>query len=199
MLAGSWGWEKSFAFNLFRASAKLNSVYINLFSASRLREAVKGMTGFSQSGAYNQEAFQYLLESESKRSERSGHRCQILLLYWTDAQGRIVQMDSHIAKTVMAASSRSLRETDYIGWYRDGRIVGAVLTVLVQESMAQVASRLQERLADVLQSELSIEASRRLQIRVCQHHELEGIELGKETFAVSWEPVRALSKSMIQG
>jgi hypothetical protein len=66
-------------------------------------------------------------------------------------------MDSSFAKTVMAALSRSLRETDYIGWYRDGRIVGAVLTVLVQESMVQVASHLQKRLAEVLQSELSIE------------------------------------------
>ena len=161
------------------------SVFINLFSASRLSEAMKSMASFSQSGAYNQEAFRYLLESESKRSERSGHFCQILLVYWTDAQGRIVQMDSHVAKTVMAASSRSLRETDYIGWYRDGRIVGAVLTVLVQESMAQVANHLQKRLAEVLQSELSIEESRRLQIRVCLHDELEGIELCERTFAVS--------------
>jgi len=199
MRSGSWGWEKSFAFNLFRASAEMSSAFIKMFSASRLSEGVNGMASFSQSGAYNQEAFRYLLESESKRSKRSGHFCKILLLYWTDVQGRIVQMDSHVAKTVMAVIPRSLRETDYIGWYRDGRIVGAVLTVLVQESMAQVASHLQERLAEVLQSELSIEASCRLQIRVCQHHELEGIELGNETFAVSREPVRALSKSMIQG
>ena len=146
---------------------------------------MKGMACLSHSGAYDQEAFRYLLESESKRSERSGHCCQVLLLYWTDAQGSIVQMDSHVAKTVMAASSRSLRETDYIGWYSDERIVGAVLTVLVQESMAQVASHLQKRLAEVLQSELSIEESRRLQIRVCLLDELEGIELCERTFAVS--------------
>jgi hypothetical protein len=146
---------------------------------------MKGMASFSQSGAYNQEAFRYFLESESKRSERSGHFCQILLVYWTDAQGRIVLMNSHVAKTVMAMSARSLRETDYIGWYLDGRIVGAVLTVLAQESMAQVASHLQKRLGEILQSELSIEESRRLQIRVCLHDELEGIELGEKTFAVS--------------
>ena len=134
------------------------------------------MVSFSQNGAYNQEAFRYFLESESKRSERSGRSCQILLVYWTDGQERIMQMDSHVAKTVIAASCRSLRETDYIGWYRDGRIVGVVLTVLVQESMAQVTSHLQKRLAEILLSELSIEESRRLQIRVCLHHELEGVE-----------------------
>jgi hypothetical protein len=145
---------------------------------------MKGMASFSQSGAYNQEAFRYLLESEKKRSERSGYFCQILLVYWTDAQGRIAQMDSHVAMTVMAALSRSLRETDYIGWYRHGRIVGAVLTVLVQESMAQVASHLQKRLVEILRAELGVEETSRLKIRVCQHHELEGIESGEGTFAV---------------
>jgi len=146
---------------------------------------MKGMARISQSVMYNQEAFRYLLESESKRSERSGHFCQILLVYWTDAQERIVLMDSHVAKIVKAALPRCLRETDYIGWYRDGRIVGAVLTILVQESMAPVASHLLKRLAEVLQSELSIEASRRLQFRVHPHDGLEGIELGERTIAVS--------------
>jgi hypothetical protein len=159
------------------------SAFLNMFSASRSSEAMKGMASVSQRGAYNQETFRYLLESESNRSERSGHFCQVLLMYWTDADGRIVQMDAQVAKTVMAASIRSFRETDYIGWYRDGRIIGAVLTVLVQESMAQVASHLQKRLTEVLQSELSIEASRRLQIRACLLDEFEGIELGEKTFA----------------
>ena len=143
------------------------------------------MASFSQNGAYDQESFRYLLESESKRSERSGRFCQILLMYWTDVQGRIVLMDSHVVKTVLASLSRSLRETDYIGWYRDGRIVGAVLTVLAEESMAQVASHLQKRLAEILQSELSIEENLRLRIRVCLPNELEGVELGEKTVAVS--------------
>ena len=143
------------------------------------------MAGISQSGAYNQEAFRYLLESESKRSERSGHFCQILLMYSTDPQGRIVLMDPHVAKVVIAASSRSLRETDYVGWYRDGHIVGAVLTVLVQETMAQVSTHLQPRLVEILRAELGFKESNRLQIRVCQHHELEGIESGERTFAVN--------------
>jgi hypothetical protein len=154
----------------------MRSGFFNMFLASRRSESVKGMASFSKNVGYNQEAFRYLLESESKRSERSGHSCQILLMYWTDAQGRIVQMDSHVAKTVMAAASRSFRETDYIGWYRDGYIVGAVLTVLVQESMAQVASHLQKRVVEIIRAELGVEETSRLQIRVCHHHELEGIE-----------------------
>jgi hypothetical protein len=185
MRSGSRWWGKPFVFNLFLESANKSRVFLNVFPASRLSEAMKGMASFSQSGAYNQEAFRYLLESESKRSERSGYFCQILLVYWTDAQGGIMQMDSHVAKTVMVALSRSLRETDYIGWYRDGHIVGAVLTVLVQEFMAQASTYLQPRLVKILRDELGVEETSRLQIRVCQHHELEDIESGEGTFAVN--------------
>ena len=163
----------------------MSSVFRNVFPVSRLSEAMKGMASFSQSGAYNQESFRCLLESETKRSKRSGYFCQIVLVYWTDAQGRIAQMDSHVAKTVMAALSRGLRETDYIGWYRDGRIVGAVLTVLVQESMAHVFLHTQPRLVEILRAELGVEETSRLRIRVCQHHELEGIESGEGTSEVA--------------
>ena len=136
------------------------------------------MASFSQNGVYNREAFLYLLESESKRSERSGHLCQLLLVYWIDVEGRIVQMDSNVARTVMSALSRSLRDTDYIGWYHEGRIVGAVLTVLAQESMAQVSTHLQPRVLEIIRAELGVEKTSHLQIRVCQHHELESIETG---------------------
>ena len=94
-------------------------------------------------------------------------------------------MDSHVAKAVIAVSSHSLRETDYVGWYRDGHIVGAVLTVLVQESLAQVSTHFQPRLAEIIRAELGVEETRRLHIRVCQHHELQGIEFGEGTFAVN--------------
>jgi hypothetical protein len=172
MPAGSRGLEKSFAFSLFRTNAETSSAFIDMFSASRPREAMKGKANLSESGAYNQEAFRYLLESESKRSERSGRFCQIILVYSSDEHGRIVQMNFDVAKIVIAAASRSFRETDYIGWYRDGRIVGAVLTVLAQESMALVPTQLQPRLVECLRAELGIEEFSRLQVRVCEPHEV---------------------------
>ena len=139
---------------------------------------MKGTASLSESGAYSQKAFRYLLEMESKRSERSGRFCQLLLVYSADEHGRIVQMNVDVAKIVIAAASRSFRETDYIGWYRDGRIVGAVLTVLTQESMVLVPTKLQPRLVECLRAELGIEEFSRLQIQVCHSHELEAIEFG---------------------
>lgn len=129
----------------------------------------------SNSEVYNEKAFRYLLASESKRSERSGYSFTILIIYSTDKQGLIVPMDRDVADTVVKALFCSLRETDYIGWYLEGRIVGAVLTVLGQDSAVKAASLIRQRVMDILRVDVSVEENSRLQIRVCQHHELEGI------------------------
>ena len=146
-----------------------------------LRESMKDMANFIRSVAYNEKVFRYLLESESKRSERSGHFYQILLVYHTNAQGAIVRMDSNVAKKVILALSRCLRSTDYIGWYRAEHVVGGVLTVVGRDSVADVFNRLRPRLREILKAELGVEESGCLQIQVCQHHELEGVELGEQS------------------
>ena len=142
---------------------------------------MKDMANLIRSVAYNEKAFRYLLESESKRSERSGHFYQILLVYHTNAQGAIVRMDSDVAKKVIVALSRCLRSTDYLGWYCAEHVVGGVLTVVGRDSVADVFNRFRPRLQEILRSELGVEKSSCLKIRVCQHHELEGVELGVQS------------------
>ena len=134
---------------------------------------------------YNEEAFRFLLASESKRSVRSGYSFNILLIYSIDKRGLIVHMDRDVVDTVVEALFRTVRETDYIGWYLDGRIVGGVLTVLGQDSEVEVSTRIQQRLREIFRAEVSAEKNGRLQIRICQHHELEGIESGKGIFTVN--------------
>jgi hypothetical protein len=134
---------------------------------------------------YNEEAFRFLLASESRRSVRSGHFFKILLVYSIDKRGLVVHMDRGVVDTVVEALFRTVRETDYIGWYLDGRIVGGVLTVLGQDSEVEVSTRIQQRLREIFRAEVSAEKNGRLQIRICQHHELEGIEYGKGIFTVN--------------
>jgi hypothetical protein len=134
---------------------------------------------------YKEEAFRFLLASESRRSVRSGHSFNILLVYSIDKRGLVVHMDRGVVDTVVEALFRTVRETDYIGWYLDGRIVGGVLTVLGQDSEVEVSTRIQQRLREILRAEVSTEKNGRLQIRICQHHELEGIEYGKGIFTVN--------------
>ncbi len=134
---------------------------------------------------YNEEAFRYLLASEPKRSLRSGYSFNILLIYSIDKHGLIQHMDCDVIDTVVAALLRTVRETDYIGWYLERRIVAAVLTVLGQDSEVELSARIQQRLMEIIQSEVSGEKSGRQQIRICQHHELEGIDSGKGIFMVN--------------
>jgi hypothetical protein len=147
-----------------------------MLSSNRLSESLDRITRFSQTRLYTEQAFRCLLFSESKRSERSGLSFNILLIYSTDKQGLIAPMDRHVADTVVKALVHSLRGTDYIGWYLEGRMVGGVLTVLEQDSAVEVSGRIRQCLMDILRVELRVEESSRLHIRVCQHHELEGIE-----------------------
>ena len=134
---------------------------------------------------YNEEAFRYLLSSESKRSVRSGYSFNIFLVYSIDKRRLVVHMDRDVVDTVVEALFRTVRETDYIGWYLDGRIVGGVLTVLGQNSEVEVSTRIQQRLMEIFRAEVSAEKNGRLRIRICQHHELEGIEYGKGIFTVN--------------
>jgi len=135
---------------------------------------MKDVGHVTPTGVYGEKAFGHIIESESKRSRRSGLLFKILLIYRTNTQGALVPMEPDLAKRVIAALFRNLRDTDYIGWYRDGHVLGGVLTVLAPNSEADVCSRLRVRLAESLWDHIGVEESRRLQIRVCQPHELEG-------------------------
>lgn len=128
-------------------------------------------------GVYHEEAFRYLLDNESRRSERSGHLCQVLLVYRADVQGAVVPMSPAVAETVLAMLSRNLRDTDYIGWYRDGMVVGGVLTLLGRDSAVDAGVRLRATLTAILLAELGQEESHCVQVRVCQQHEVSTFEL----------------------
>ena len=146
-----------------------------LFS-NRLSESCTRGSRLLYGAMHGKEALRYLLTSESKRSERSGHSFTILLIYSTDKHGLTVQMDRDVAKILVKALFCSLRETDYIGWYLEGRIVGAVLTVLAQDSAVEVSARIEQRLMDIFRVELSIEEISHLQVKVCGYQDLEEIE-----------------------
>ena len=169
--------------NVFRWTTKMGTVLVNLFSMERSNKLAQPVSNFKQSGIFHEEAFRYLLEAESKRSKRSGHGYHLLLVYHTDVHGSVAQMDSDAASGVIDALVRSLRETDYIGWYREGRIAGGVLTVVGQDSVGDVHDRVQRRLKEILQANVGGDKNGHFQIRLCRQDELQGIEFGEKAVA----------------
>jgi hypothetical protein len=128
---------------------------------------------------YNEDSFHYILTNERKRSDRSGHSFKVLVAYVTTPttpEGSTACMDCRLAHKLFVGLSRSLRETDYVGWYRAGMIVGGVLTALGHDPMADVALQVEQRFVQVLKEKFSKHERSRIQFRVCHGHELEGIE-----------------------
>ena len=115
--------------------------------------------------AYNEDAFRYFLEIERKRAARA-HRPVLLLLLDLPAAGP--RIDSMLAAKLFSGLWRCLRETDVVGWYREERVAGAVLTQLAAGPMPEVADEVGRRVTAGLREGLPAAVARRLQIRVYQ-------------------------------
>ncbi len=139
---------------------------------SLLPRLPKRTTSSTVKSLYPEEVFHGLMHSETARSARSGHPCRILLVYCTNAEGLVVPMESELADKAISVLSVSVRDTDYIGWYRQGRILGVLLTDLLPDSAGEGCDKLKTRLADGLRSVLVSTDARLLQIRVLNPGEL---------------------------
>jgi|SRR6185436_1255710 hypothetical protein len=126
--------------------------------------------GFALAGhgaAYNQEAFRFLLDIERKRFEASGEPFVLLLIDHRDRRAGS-GINSAIGAGVFASLTGSLRDTDVIGWYRQGRVIGAVLTHLGDAPVVDVSRQMADRVTRALASDLPNELARQLRVRVYQ-------------------------------
>lgn len=117
-------------------------------------------------GIYSETVYHGFVCRESKRSERSGHLCRILLVYHTNTQRRVVPFGSEIADKTISVLSGSIRDTDYIGWYGQGRILGVLLTALRPDSAEDGYDNLKARVMDSLRGTLIFTDDHSLQIRM---------------------------------
>ena len=163
----------------------MNSVLVNLTSKIKFHKSTRRVSDYTQVGFCQEETFRYLLEAEHKRAQRTGHGYYVLLVYRTDDKGMVVRMDSYVANEVLDALARSLRETDYIGWYRQGHIAGGVLTVVGPDSVGDVHKRVERYLSHITRNYADHEERGSFQTRLCRQHELqEMLLLSKEVVAV---------------
>ena len=126
----------------------------------------------SRSGqAYNEPAFGYFLEIERKRSERSNRPFLLLLVDVKKEPGepeKNLSLDPALATKLFSGLWACLRETDFVGWYRDGRVAGAVLTQPADMPRTDVSGEVGPRIRRLLCEGLPTDVARRLQVRVYQ-------------------------------
>ena len=75
---------------------------------------------------HDEQTFRYLLELEQRRSDRSGRSFALVLM--TPETAEIRRIGPRAAAMIFSALSTCLRETDFVGWYEQGRCPAAVLT-----------------------------------------------------------------------
>ena len=118
--------------------------------------------------AYNEEAFRYFLAIERQRSEISS-RPFLLLLVDLKKQPRMKErIQPVLAGKLFSALWLSLRETDFIGWYHEERVAGAVLTQRSEIGGADMSGQVRERVTRVMSEQLPKAIADRLQVRVYQ-------------------------------
>jgi hypothetical protein len=117
---------------------------------------------------YNEEAFRYFLQIERKRASRSNSRFLLLLVDLERQPGLDANFDAPTGAKLFSAMWPCLRETDFIGWYRQARVASAVLTQVGETPDVQVSNLVAQRVREALSQKLPSNLARRLQVRVYQ-------------------------------
>jgi hypothetical protein len=120
----------------------------------------------SQRGeAQNEKAFQHLMSIEFKRSERSKRSFLLLLLDLEEPSGTNSDIPPQVAVTLFSGLARCLRETDFVGWYRQGRVIGVVLTQSRNVPGSAVSHVVVQKVRQALLGSLPSDVFDRLKVR----------------------------------
>jgi exopolysaccharide biosynthesis polyprenyl glycosylphosphotransferase len=103
----------------------------------------------------NEETFKRMLALERKRTERS--REPFLLMLLEAGKQASSEKSNRALDSMISVLLATTRETDVIGWYRDGTVVGAIFTGLVVNDKNSILSMILSRVSTTLRDELTFE------------------------------------------
>jgi hypothetical protein len=117
---------------------------------------------------YDEETFLYFLAMERARAGRSKQRLRLLLATLEAVPGKPDGIPPASAAKLFRGLKALLRDTDIMGWYRQDRVAGAILTAPAgtpdDETSDLIEGRVREGLLDRLPSNLA----RVLRVRITQ-------------------------------
>jgi hypothetical protein len=123
-----------------------------------------GLADDASGQVYNEEAFQYFLSIERKRAEVGGNRLLLALVDLKALAGEDA-LDG-AAPDLFTALHECLRETDFIGWYREPDVAGVVLPQFCGLAPHPATRRVAQRLCHGLGQLLPAGLARRLEVHV---------------------------------
>jgi lipopolysaccharide/colanic/teichoic acid biosynthesis glycosyltransferase len=111
--------------------------------------------GTSSPEVLSQEPFLKTLCLEQMRTERSRRGFVLMLLESTGLHARGHKKD--LLERIVGALAKSTRQTDVIGWYKEGLVIGTIFTEIGTEEGHTVAKALLTKISTALANSLSIE------------------------------------------
>jgi hypothetical protein len=122
-----------------------------------------GRTG----NAYDEQAFRHFLVLERERASVAGRKCLLLLVSLRRHREKDTsEMSRGVAAAVLSGLEECVREVDFIGWYRERQVAGAVLAQGVDVPADQVREVIADRVKRALGRRLPGDIASRLRVRV---------------------------------
>ena len=118
--------------------------------------------------AYNEEVFRYFLTLERKRAARSRRSCLLLLVSVKEQPGVSGPISPVAADGIFSGLWLGVREVDLIGWFREERVVGAILAQGAHPPAPDISRRIGQRITETLRGCVPSDVAGRLQVRVLQ-------------------------------
>lgn len=117
---------------------------------------------------YDEETFLYFLAIEQARAKRSNHRLRLLLATLEPVPGRPVPIPRSSAGRMFEGLRQSLRDTDVMGWYRQDRTAGAMLSERADAPGLETSGIVEQRVRENLRRRLPAKIASTLRVRVVQ-------------------------------
>jgi hypothetical protein len=117
---------------------------------------------------YDESAFRYFLGIERARAERSNRPVRLLFATMEPVPGQPAPIPAASATKLFEGLRQTLRETDVMGWYQQGRVAGAVLSARPGASGSDTPGGIEERVGEGLRQRLPSKIARGVRVRVVQ-------------------------------
>lgn len=123
---------------------------------------------------YDEDTFLYFLDVERSRANRSNHSLRLLLVSVEPVPGKPIPLRRATAVRLFAGLRESLRETDVMGWYRQGRVAGAVLRARPDADGPEMSRIIRERVDEEFRRRLRPTDMHTLRVRMIELRRASG-------------------------
>jgi hypothetical protein len=117
---------------------------------------------------YDEDAFLYFLDIERARAGRANLPLRMLFATFEPEPGKPVPIPASSAIRMFEGMTHTLRDTDVVGWYRQGSVAGAVLGARPDAQDSEMSGTVEQRVGEGLRRRVPAKIARSLRVRVVQ-------------------------------